>query len=265
LYSGWIARFGVPIFIVTDQGSQFESHLFAALSKLLGFEHRRTTSYNPKCNGIIERWHRTLKSAIMCYNRPDWTQYLPSVLLGLRSIFKEDLQSTSAELVYGRPLRLPGQFLTSQKDSFSQSEFVKNLKLHFDEIRPIPASKHCDNKIFISKDLLNCSHVFLRTDTIKRSLQSPYTGPYPVINRFSKFFDININGKNSKISIDRLKPCFSDSDLPQFPQLPISGENSTTKPKKKVSFNLVPDVNDSTNRTTTCSGRTPQIPLRFRK
>jgi cleavage and polyadenylation specificity factor subunit 1 len=266
VYSGWIARFGVPIYIVTDQGSQFESHLFAELSKLLGFEHRRTTSYNPKCNGIIERWHRTLKSALMSHNRPDWTQFLPSVLLGLRSTFKEDLQTTPAELVYGSSLRLPGQFLAIHKDSVPQSEFVKNLKTHFNEIRPIPTSKHCSDKIFINKDLLQTSHVFVRTDSVKRSLQPPYTGPYPVIKRFPKYFNININGKISKVSIDRLKPCFSDFENSQSPELPISGEVPVpNKPKKKVSFNLVPDFNDSKNLTTTRSGRTTQIPLRFRK
>jgi hypothetical protein len=31
------------------------------------------------------------------------------VLLGIRTTFKVDLQSSSAELVYGEPLRIPGE------------------------------------------------------------------------------------------------------------------------------------------------------------
>ena len=35
----------------------------------------------------------------------------PLVLLGIRTPYKEYLQSTAAELVYGEPLRVPGELL----------------------------------------------------------------------------------------------------------------------------------------------------------
>ena len=63
--SGWISRFGVPLEVITDRGSQFEGELFSELSAIIGFHHIRTTSYNPKANGAIERFHRTMKTAIM--------------------------------------------------------------------------------------------------------------------------------------------------------------------------------------------------------
>lgn len=55
LLHNWIARFGVPLRITTDQGRQFESRLFGELMKLFGSDRLRTTSYNPKSNGMIER------------------------------------------------------------------------------------------------------------------------------------------------------------------------------------------------------------------
>ncbi|KAH8310176.1 hypothetical protein KR067_009353, partial [Drosophila pandora] len=61
-------------------------------------------------NGIIERWHRTLKAAIMCKNQANWPQKLPIILLGLRTAYKPDIQGTPAQLVYGTTLRLPGEF-----------------------------------------------------------------------------------------------------------------------------------------------------------
>jgi len=99
-----ISRFGVPARITTDQGRQFESRLFHELSRLLGIDHLRTTACHTQENGIIERWHRTVKAAIMCKNRVNWPQKLPLILLRLRSAFKPDIQTTSAQLVYGATL-----------------------------------------------------------------------------------------------------------------------------------------------------------------
>lgn len=80
---GWVSRFGVPLHVVTDRGTQFESELFKELSKILGFIKLRTTSYHPQSNGIVERLHRTLKSAIMA-RQQNWYLSLPIVLLGIR-------------------------------------------------------------------------------------------------------------------------------------------------------------------------------------
>ena len=53
-------RFGFPIQIHSDQGREFESLLFKQLCKLLNIEKSRTTLYNPKCDGLVEHFNRTL-------------------------------------------------------------------------------------------------------------------------------------------------------------------------------------------------------------
>lgn len=95
-YSGWICRFGTPLQIVTDQGRQFESSLFQSLSILMGCKRVRSSPYNPKCNGKIERWHRTLKAAIMAHSSPQWTEVLPTILLGLRATLRSDVEVSPA-------------------------------------------------------------------------------------------------------------------------------------------------------------------------
>ncbi|GFX98071.1 transposon Ty3-G Gag-Pol polyprotein [Trichonephila clavipes] len=74
---------------------------------MLGTEKFKTTTYHPKSNGIVERFHRHLKSAIKAHENDTWSEIVPIILLGIRTAIKEDLQSSCAEIVYGTNLRLP--------------------------------------------------------------------------------------------------------------------------------------------------------------
>lgn len=81
----WIARFGAPRILTSDQGAQFESQHFKGLLALTGCQRVRTTTYHPAANGLIERWHRSLKAAIMCHGTREWTKVLSVTLLYLRT------------------------------------------------------------------------------------------------------------------------------------------------------------------------------------
>ena len=52
-YDTWISRYGAPEKLTTDQGSQFESQLFAVLMQLIGCHRDHTTPYHPAANGMI--------------------------------------------------------------------------------------------------------------------------------------------------------------------------------------------------------------------
>lgn len=265
LYSSWISRFGVPHRLTTDQGKQFESHLFRQLNRLLGVTHLRTTAYHPAANGMVERFHRQFKGALRCIQNQHWMEALPSVLLGIRAAWKTDLHATSAEMVYGSPLRLPGEFLSPQpgsEDNNDATSFVEQLRHHMQTLRPADITRHGQRSIFIFKDLETASHVFIRHDASKTILQQPYDGPYPVIERDDKAFTVRIRDRVIRVSKDRLKPAYIlDTDNDQ----PIEATNFNTS---RGSYDSIPAASpspttDQTSRIHTRSGRRVRFPERY--
>lgn len=209
LYTQWISIFGTPLVITSDQGKQFESNLFAHLSKLMGAKHVHTTPYHPQSNGMVERMHRTLKAALMCHPETPWPEALPTVLLGLRTTFKEDLQASPAEMVFGTSPRVPGELFITDDSPMDQPEFVKSLRKLFRALRPVPAARHSEHKPFVFKTLEECTHVFYRIDAIRKPLEPPYSGPHRVIKRLdNRTYLIDINGQDKTVSTDNLKPAF---------------------------------------------------------
>jgi hypothetical protein len=70
----------------------------------------------------------------LCHADIQWTETLPLVLLGIRTAYKKDLKSVT-ELVYGEPLRVPGELLVPSTQKIETSTFIQQFRRHMDQLR----------------------------------------------------------------------------------------------------------------------------------
>ena len=198
--STWISRYGVPSTIVTERGSQFTSRLWKLMTSHLGSTSLITTAYHPAANGLVERLHSQMKSVLQ--GNVNWVDRLFLCIFGLRTCYK-DLQSLSADLVFGAPLKRPGDMVyTTGLQTHEHSSFLSALRNHFNEIHTRQIRAPVTN-VFVMPDLFTVSHVFLRHDGHGRGLQYTYDEPYKVLRSSDKTFTILHSGQEEKRSLHR--------------------------------------------------------------
>ena len=75
--------FGVPEALLSDRGTNLLMHIMRDICEQLGVEKLNTTAYRPKCDGMVERLKRTLKTMLRkkaAEIGPLWDRHLPGLL-----------------------------------------------------------------------------------------------------------------------------------------------------------------------------------------
>jgi hypothetical protein len=212
--SHWISRFGVPLILVTDQGRQFEAELFTELSKLIGFHRFRTTAYHPQSNGLLERFHRTLKAALRAHKN-DWLMALPIVCLGLRCIPNENGLSPFTA-VTGSDILVPAHMFDSVKMSNTQQlEAIQSLCRHMKQLDFCSLSRglhHSQKHSTLQHQFQPGDHAWLRIDRVRKPLEAPYQGPYKILDIKGKVVRLSRpDGEPFSVALDRIKPAILPS------------------------------------------------------
>ncbi len=55
----WVCRYGAPLTLHSDQGTNFESEVFQTMCELLDIDKTRTTHFRPLSDGQVERFNAT--------------------------------------------------------------------------------------------------------------------------------------------------------------------------------------------------------------
>eukprot|EP00731_Ephydatia_muelleri_P002224 Em0001g2224a len=103
-------RFSPPEQLHSDQGRQFEADLLKEVCTLLQIHKTRTTAYHPHCNGLVERFNRTLLdmlSTTVKDHKMNWDQCIRRVCLAYNSSVHASTGYSPFYLMYGRQVNLP--------------------------------------------------------------------------------------------------------------------------------------------------------------
>jgi hypothetical protein len=105
---------GVPEEVLTDQGSNFLSKTMDSFYSQLGVKRKMTTAYRPCCDGLVERFNRTLADMLASYlltGRNNWDDYLSHAIFAYNTSVHASTGYTPHYLMFGRDAREPGDVL----------------------------------------------------------------------------------------------------------------------------------------------------------
>jgi hypothetical protein len=124
-----IARFGTPLSLHSDQGRNYESLIFTELCRLLEVRKTRTSAGNPRCNGLTERYNRTMVRMIKAYIKDEqtyWDRFLGCLARAYRSTVQESTGLTPNLIMIGREVRLPAEVMFGNISSYGT--YVEQLR-----------------------------------------------------------------------------------------------------------------------------------------
>jgi hypothetical protein len=225
-----IARWGCPYDILTDQGRNFESQIFADLCELLEVRKIRTSVANPRCNGQTERYNRTLLRMIKAYLRGQddrWDENLGCLSAAYRATVHESTGMTPNLMMLGREVRLPAEVMyggrtSTGEDMVSYGDYVEKLKSCMKHAHEV-ARKHLKLSTERHKELYDANVKLYKYNVgdlvwyntaksqlhIAPKLRVSYEGPSLIVKKLSDLdyvIQLDKKGTTKLVHHNKLKP-----------------------------------------------------------
>ena len=126
LRNGYFGLFGVPAYLVSDQGKAFMGHIITHLCDLYGVQKLRTLPYHAQTNGQVERMNQTIiriRGKLEEDKKACWSEHLPELLLAYNVTCSAVTGYSPYYLLFGRRSRIPVDYLfPTLRDSPHQSK-----------------------------------------------------------------------------------------------------------------------------------------------
>ena len=215
-----LPRHSAPSKLLSDQGRNFLSSLIKSICEYFKINKIQTSPYNPKCDGLTERFNKTLCQMLAAYsnsNQTNWDLYLPLVLFAYRTSEQSTSEDSPFALLYGREPRLGN--LDNFNLGYEPTEFIKNLHRRWKEakesiVRHAENSKRLyDNKyqkpppLFKTGDLVRVKQPLTKIGLKKKLRNDHWSEPMEIKNVPSEQnVEIQLpNGKRKIVNNNNIK------------------------------------------------------------
>ena len=114
LRNGYFGLFGVPAYLVSDQGKAFMGHIITNLCDLYGVQKLRTLPYHAQTNGQVERMNQMIIHMIGKLEEDKkacWSKHLLELLLAYNATHSTVTRYSPYYLLFGRRSRIPVDYL----------------------------------------------------------------------------------------------------------------------------------------------------------
>ena len=234
-----ISRWGCPLAVHSDQGRTFESKVFRELCRMLEVRKTRTSVRNPRGNGQVERFNRTLLrmiKAYLCGEQEEWDLHLGCLAGAYRATPNESTGMTPNLLTMGREVRLPAELVfgstnTSDEKITSYGDYVDSLRTRMQHAHEI-ARKHMSTAAKRSKELYDAKVAFHRYSVgdvvwclmevrkvgISPKLERIFEGPFLIRKKLSEIdfvLQLDKSGTERPVHHNKLKP-YEGTDIPKW-------------------------------------------------
>ena len=235
-FDHWVAVYGIPLILLSDNGSQFRARHFQSLCSILGTKQLFTAAYHPSTNGQTERFNRTILESMTHYvaeHQRDWDKAASSATFAYNTTVNTSTGFSPFELVLGNPPRSIStpryEFLTPHPQDKAQyrEEFLRRVEAATIQAREKIAQAQArykevyDRYVRVRNEKIAVGDlVFIRTFVLDPSkspkLHFPAAGPFVVTNISTdrKVYWVQSNNGEMTVSSDRVVRAAPPEELP---------------------------------------------------
>ena len=147
LRNGYFGLFGVPAYLISDQGKAFTGHIITHLCDLYGVQKLRTSPYHAQTNGQVECMNQTIIRMISKLEEDKkacWSKHLPKLLLAYNVTCSAVTRYSPYYLLFGRKSRIPVDYLfPTLRDSPHQTKMEVSVAAMQKRLKEVFAVARC--------------------------------------------------------------------------------------------------------------------------